>query len=251
MMAHRPTRWESHHPGERAILSGGLLLIALWRLDLIAALVVIGVTTASALAAGLSLRHWVRKMALPVGFVTMSVLPFAIAPTPLTEPSALPMNGVWWSAAGAVHGVALGARALACASCMILFAVTTPIHRCALLLRRVGIPSLLTDAVLLTARLQDVVRERFLARRRAAQLRLGDHSWRARWRTSAALGAGLLLDTIIRAQRLERGLALRGGFSTEQVVAGGWAALSARRVTLVMAVLLLTAWLTQVASHVS
>ncbi|MCO4099042.1 MAG: hypothetical protein HEQ38_06475 [Gemmatimonas sp.] len=243
MITPSSTRWEKHHPGERALLSGGLLLIALWRVDLGPALVVLVVTTASAMAAGLSPVLWARWMALPLGFVTLSVIPFAMAsPAPGLSGAAL-ADGAWWSPTGAVRGVALGSRALACASCVVLFAATTPIHRCALLLRRVGVPSMLTDAIVLTIRLQDVVRERFLARARAARLRLGNHSWSARWRTSASLGAGLLLDTVVRAQRLERGLLLRGGFSTERVVAGGWDPLSARRIAGVLCVQLFTAWL--------
>jgi cobalt/nickel transport system permease protein len=237
------SRWDGHHPGERALLSSGLLLIALWRVDLGPALVVLAVTTGSALTAGLSPVQWARWMALPLGFVSLSILPFAIASPAAGLSHAWLAHGQWWSPTGAARGAALGARALACASCVVLFAATTPVHRCALLLRRIGVPSMLTDAIVLTIRLQDVVRERFHARVRAARLRLGAHSWSARWRTSASLGAGLLLDTVIRAQRLERGLALRGGFSTERVVAGGWDPLSPRRAAVVAAVVVITALL--------
>ncbi len=245
VIEHRATRWESHHPAERAMLCGGWLLIALLSTQPAAAAVVLAATTGGALVAGLPLRRWCRWLALPVGFVATSILPFALA-------TAAPSTGAttdptWWSADGLRHGAALGARALAAASALILFAATTPVHRCALLLRRLGVPSLLTDAVLLTARLQQVVRERFVARGRAARLRHGDVSWSARWRTSALLGAGLLLDTAHRAERLERGLALRGGFSTEQVVSGGWQPLATHRLFLVCAAIAATAWLAHAA----
>lgn len=239
------TRWTTHHPAERTLLCGGLLLIAFRHVDPAASALLLAVATTAAFVAGLSLRQWLTWLFLPLGFVVLSVLPFAIAaPSSGTALHALPLAG-WWSLEGAKHGAALGLHALACASAVILLAATTPIHQCALLSRKLGVPSLLTDSVILTARLQAVVRTRLVARHHAASFRLGGSSWTARWRTSALLGAGLFLDTAHRASRLERGLELRGGFSTEAVVSAGWAAISTRRVFLVFTVLLLVAMLAE------
>jgi len=237
------TRWTAHHPAERLLLCSGLLLIAFRDLDPAASTLVLAVSTIAAFVAGLSLRQWLTWLCLPLGFVVLSVIPFAIAAPHDLPTATAQQNGGWWSLEGARHGAALGLHGLACASAVILLAATTPIHQCALLSRKLGVPSLLTDSVILTARLQAVVRSRLLARHHAATLRLGSSSWSARWRTTALLGAGLFLDTAHRASRLERGLELRGGFSTEAVVAAGWTAISVRRVGLVFAVLLLVATL--------
>jgi len=226
--------WDAHHPLERGILLGGLLLCALLTFSPVGSLLVLTVVTAAALLVGLTASRWLGIIVLPLGFVALSVLPFAIGRYGASLDSALAGTewlwaSPWWCPAGALRGLSLGLHAMACASCLLLFAATTPLHVCALALRRLGVSPTISDAVLLTGRLQAILRERFTARSQAARLRLGDASWRARWRTSGLLGAGLVIDTLDRAQRLERGLEARGGFGTESVVGTPWRSLSPRR----------------------
>lgn len=237
------TRWSTHHPIERAVLCGGLLLVALLRTELVASFVVLGATTMCAVRAGISVRRWVTLLMLPLGFVALSVLPFAVT----TTGAGTGATEAWhWSTNGAQQGLSLGLHALACAGGLLLFAATTPLHHVMLLLRRAGVPVLLTDAALLSARLMVIVHTRFTARGHAATLRLGDVTWRARWRTAANRGAGLLLDTVHRAERLERGVAVRGGFSTEQVVTSAWRPVSGVHLVwgagVVVTVVLLVEW---------
>jgi cobalt/nickel transport system permease protein len=235
-----PTRWHAAHPVEHAVLCASLLLVSLQVRSVASASLVLLVVSARALIGGVPWASWWRLLMAPALFVVMSTLPFALERA--SPSSAIGWLPFAWSATGARHGLVVGARALAASSCLLLFASRTPLHVVTLLLRRLRVPPLFTDALLLTGRLISVTRARFEARQRAAALRLGAASWTARWRSSGLLGATLLVDTLQQARRLEIGLDARGGFSTERVVTRSWARASVAQ--LLGAVLLaITTWL--------
>lgn len=229
------TRWHAAHPVEHAVLCASLLLVSLQIRSVSSAALVVMVVTALAMCGGVPLRQWCQLLVAPLLFVAMSTIPFALQ---FSDPGSTgsAWRDVAWSAAGAQQGLMVGARALAASSCLLLFAARTPLHVVTLLLRRLRVPALFTDALLLTGRLVSVTRARFNARQRAAALRLGHASWTARWRTSGLLGATLLVDTMQQARRLEIGLDARGGFTTDAVVTPSWG--GASTVQLVGAVLL-------------
>jgi cobalt/nickel transport system permease protein len=235
-----PTRWHAAHPVEHAVLCASLLLVSLQVRSVASASLVLLVVSARALIGGVPWATWWRLLMAPLLFVAMSTLPFALERA--SPSSAIAWLPYAWSTTGAHHGLVVGARALAASSCLLLFAAPTPLHVVTLLLRQLRVPPLFTDALLLTGRLIAVTRARFEARQRAAALRLGACSWRARWRTSGLLGATLLVDTVQQARRLEIGLDARGGFTTEHVVTPSWGRASVAR--LVGSVLLATTvWL--------
>jgi cobalt/nickel transport system permease protein len=236
-----PKGWRAAHPVELALLCASLLLVSLQAKTTASAALVLLVVSAGALLGGVPWSQWCRLLVAPIVFVAMSTIPFALssAPSPSPGMAALPFS---WSTAGAHHGLVVGTRALAASSCLLLFAARTPLHVVTLLLRRVRVPSLFADALLLTGRLVAVTRARFEARQRAAALRMGAATWMARWRTSGLLGATLLVDVMQQARRLEIGLDARGGFTTDLVVTPSWGRASV--VHLVGAVLLAaTLWL--------
>ena len=236
----RPTWWSAHHPVERGVLLFGLLLIALASQTIASALMVLLVVSSIAILSGVQWFTWLRLLWVPTVFVVMSIAPFAIA----TSDGGATVLVPGWSLAGALHGLRLGVRALAASSCVLLFATSTPLHVIALMLRRFRAPALVTDSVLLTGRLVSVARARFSARQRAAAVRLGAVSWRARWRTSGLLAASLLLDMMQQARRLELGLEARGGFTTDSAVNPSWVAPSRLRLGLACAVLVAVSVLT-------
>lgn len=161
-------------------------------------------------------------MLLPIGFLIPAtvVLALRFGNTSSSLPAGLAM-----SYEGRIFGAELGIRTLACVSCTLLFIHATPLHVVTIALRRAGVPSSACDTILITARLVHLLGARLQALSSALLQRHGAISWRARLRSVSLMGATLLVDSLERSARLERGLGGRGGLGTDALARPVWLAL--------------------------
>jgi len=220
-------RWTAHHPLERIVLLGCLLLGVLVTESTAAGLAVLMTTTLLATRSGdIPLQRWVVALLLPLGFLVPAALALAVRVG--AEGSTLPA-GVALSRDGLALGWGVVVRTLACVSCTLLFIMTTPVHIIALAMRRAGASAALSDTVLITARLIQLLGARMVTISRTLVQRHGTVSWRARLRSVSLLGATLLVDSLERSMRLERGLAGRGGLTGDAIARPAWLALDRAR----------------------
>lgn len=100
-------------------------------------------------------------------------------------------------------------RSLAATSATLHFGLLTPASKWLAQLRRLRVPVVVTDLLLITYRFIYLLADTSAKIRRAQSCRLGNASWRARWRSVSLLAAGLFRMSMDRARRLELGLSAR------------------------------------------
>ena len=198
-------RWRRHHPGERLLLAGGGLLLALTLPPLTAGpLLCLLMGGATVLGAGVPARAFFAVMALPAGFLLVSA-PFLAVSLDLSDGVHLAV-----SPAGAWLALAVTLRSLGALSCLAFLALTTPVAELVPWLRRVGVPAPVVEIALLIYRLIFIFMERALAGQQAQAARQGYSTRRRSLRSLGLLIATLFQRAMERARRLEVGLAARG-----------------------------------------
>lgn len=196
-----------------------------------APLVLVVMTTAVVVGAGVPLARFARALAIPLGFLATS-LPIIALSLELSEGVHLSL-----SPDGARRALEVGARALAAMSCLVGLALTTPMTDLIAGLRRLGVPQPLVEIMDLMYRLLFVVVERATNARRAQEARLGYTTFARAPHAFGLLIGALLTRSLAHARRLEIGLAARG-FEGDLQVLTPRRALSARRLAAVSATLI-------------
>jgi len=195
-------RWRCRSTLEKALLSFGLLGLALALPPWPGAALVLGLAWAVALAgARVSLAVWGRLVAAPFGFLIVGLAALAVEIGP---------DGV---ALARDHGrlaLETGLRAAAAVSAMLLLAATTPSTDLMRAARRLGVPAEIADFALLTWRFAMLLLESAAQIRAAQEARLGWHGPRRALRSAGLLIALLLPRALERARWMEIGLAARG-----------------------------------------
>ena len=100
-------------------------------------------------------------------------------------------------------------RALAAGACLNFLALTTPSSEWLPLLRQLRVPAVVVDLMTLIYRLLFVFAERLAAMETAQRGRLGYATARNTLRSSGLIGANLFVRALVRARRMELGLAAR------------------------------------------
>ncbi|MBK8176014.1 MAG: cobalt ECF transporter T component CbiQ [Rhodospirillales bacterium] len=199
-------RWTRRHPAEKAVLSGGLLLLALLLpplpgAALVAASAVVIALTGARLPAG----DCARVLAPLLGFLGVGAASLAVS---LHLDGGIPSLSV--SAAGLRDAGAVSLRALAASASLLLFILTTPVTDALALLRRAGLPVAIVEMMLLIYRFVAITLETAANGRTAQEARLGYVGLRRTIRSAGLLAAALLPRVLDRASRMETGLAARG-----------------------------------------
>ncbi|MBC7906645.1 MAG: cobalt ECF transporter T component CbiQ [Rhodospirillaceae bacterium] len=194
------SRWRTRPLAEKALLSLGLLALAV-TLPPAGGALVLGVALTAALAAGTPPLALLRLIAAPMAFILTGAL------TLLVEIGA---DGIHLSATGATQAAALVLRALAAVVSLLLLAVTTPASELVQGLRRLGLSAEVAEVALATYRFLFVLQDTAAAIHATQTARLGTTGWRRRIRSTGMLVATLLPRALDRAHRLEVGLAARG-----------------------------------------
>jgi cobalt ABC transporter, permease protein CbiQ len=198
-------RWRSRHPAEKLLLAGGLMLVAMTCPPLTTAPFVLTVAFAAAtLGAGIAPSIFLRVLAIPAAFMIVSA-PMLALTVDFDHGIAFA-----WSAAGGRLAAEVTLRALAATACLALLALTTPIVDLLWLLRRLGVPRVFLEIMLVTYRMTFVLAESASTGARAQASRLGYGNFRQSCRSLGQLAATLLQNALGQARRLEAGLAARG-----------------------------------------
>ncbi len=198
-------RWRKRHPGEKAALALGLLLLALilpWTGSLAALAVAVVATLAGA---RIPWRVWVRVMAIPLAFLLPSALLLAVG----VEPAPTGLRIAFYPERLGASGVIV-LRALSATACLNLLALTTPAHEWLPLLRHWRVPEVVLDTMLLVYRMFFLLVEQMSLMRTAQTARLGYVNRRNAMRSYGLLGSGLLVRAMERAARMEACLTARG-----------------------------------------
>jgi cobalt/nickel transport system permease protein len=197
--------WRGHHPGERLLLAGGGLVLALTLPPLTTGpLLCVLMAGATVVGAGVPARAFLGVMALPAGFLLTSA-PFLALSLELGDGLHLA-----YSSSGATLALAVTLRSLGALSCLALLALTTPVAELVPWLRRLGVPAVVVEIALLIYRLIFIFTERALAGQRAQAARQGYSTRQRGLKSLGLLVATLFQRALERARRLEVGLAARG-----------------------------------------
>lgn len=193
-------RWARRNVGEKALLCGGLLLLAIslppWPA---AVLIIVAVAVTAVIArvpAGLFLALW----SAPAAFVAVGILPLLFTIT---------LDGLVWSPTGPQRAAEVVARATAAIGCTMLFTVTTPLSEVLAWLNRSGIPRTLTFLAELIYRMVGTLAGTAKMMHEAQAQRLGHVTRRGLLTGVAAQSANLFVLSFERARRLGEGLELR------------------------------------------
>ncbi|WP_432821551.1 cobalt ECF transporter T component CbiQ [Trichloromonas sp.] len=207
-------RWRQLNPTEKGLLTGLALLAALAARSPLPALVVFTcMAVLTVVGAGIPFLAYLRLLLLPAGFllagVASLVISFAGGDIPL---GTLPWLGlpVFLSEAGLAQAALVLARSLGAVAALYFLALTTPMTEIIGLLRRLRVPVLLLELMVLAYR-QIFVFLQIARKMRVAQAsRLGYATTGTSFRSLASLGANLFLRAHHRSQLLHRSLVCRG-----------------------------------------
>lgn len=151
-------------------------------------------------------RLWIKATVAEGFFLLLSVGSVALMLAPVAPPEGfgLTILGRWIGVTpqGLLMAARLVARTLGAVSCLTFLTLTTPLHDLAALGRRLQVPPLLIDLMLLTYRFLWVLQATLAQMRTAQVARLGDAGWRASLRSAGLLGARLFIRSYQRADRL-------------------------------------------------
>ncbi|MBN9109786.1 MAG: cobalt ECF transporter T component CbiQ [Pseudonocardia sp.] len=196
-------RWRTRHPGEKALLSLGLLVLAVALPTWPGAAIVGAAALVLVLGpAGLAPRVLWRAVRVPLGFVVTGMLPLLVA-----------IGGqqwIQWDPTGWPRALELGGRAVAALLCLLLFAATTPLADLLPRLEKLGVPPAVTEIASLMYRMLFLLLESIRVIRDAQAGRLGFRTWPTTFRSLTGQGAAIFVRAFDRARRLEQGLASRG-----------------------------------------
>jgi cobalt/nickel transport system permease protein len=196
--------WRHRHPAEKAAFAGGLLLLSFFTPLTGLLLILLLVSLVALLGARIPAALYSRVLAVPMAFILIGAASLLVS---LSYNSGHLHIGL--AAGGPKSAVQLVARALAAASCLIFFSLTTPTSDWMPLLRKFHTPAVVVDLMLVTYRLLFVFAERLSTLQQAQAARLGNLTVRNRLRSTGLIGANLFIRSLDRARRIELGMEAR------------------------------------------
>lgn len=207
-------RWRFLHPAEKGLLAGLALLAALAARSPLAALMVFACMAALTVGgAGIPLRIYLRLLLLPAGFLLAGVASLAVSfgggEIPLGTLPGLNWS-IFLSQAGLTQAALAFCRSLGAVGALYFLALTTPMTEIIGLLRRLRVPALFLELMLLAYRQIFVFLQIAQDMRTAQASRLGYATTGNSFRSLAALGANLYLRVQQRSRLLHRSLLCRG-----------------------------------------
>jgi len=193
--------WRLRSPGDKLLLSVGLVLCALL-LPVWPGSVLVGLT-AVVLALGparVPARTFGRAVRLPLTSIVLGAL------TAVVEVG----HGIGWAPDAAAQAGELVGHAVAGSAAVLLLATTTPMSDLLPALARLRVPAAVIEVASVTYRMLFVLLTSLSTIREAQTARMGHASIRSSYRSSGMLAAAVLTRSWDRARRLQDGLAGRG-----------------------------------------
>lgn len=199
--------WRHRSPGDKLLLTSGLLSCALVLPPWPGGVLVTVVSVVAALGPGRVRWRWLVSAAVgPVAFIVLGSVSLAVGwrstPSGIGHPT---VTAQTLAAAAQTAG-----HAMAGSAALLLLATTTPVSHLLDWARARGLPEVVCDIAGLVYRLLFVVLSTTQAVRQAQTARLGYAGRAATMRSAAGLTAAVLVRSWSRARRLEEGLAGRG-----------------------------------------
>jgi cobalt/nickel transport system permease protein len=194
--------WRRRCPGDKMLLSAGLVVCAL-ALPAWPGSVLVGLA-AVVLAIGparVPVRTFARAVRWPLSFIAVGALTAVVQ---------VDGGGLGWAPDAAARAGSLVGHALAGSAAVLLLATTTPMSDLLPALRRLRVPAAVVEVASVTYRLLFVLLESLRTIREAQSARMGYSSVRRSYRSSGVLAAAVLTRSFDRARRLHEGLAGRG-----------------------------------------
>lgn len=198
------SRWRHRHPAEKALFAGGLLLLSFFLPLAGLLLILLTVSLVALLGARIPGSLYGKVMAIPMSFILIGASSLLIT---VSVQSGQLHIGI--AESGVLPAIRLAARATAAASCLIFFSLTTPTADWMPLLRKLYVPAVVVDLMMMTYRLLFVFAERLSTLQQAQAARLGNISFRSRIRTTGLIGANLFIRSLDRARRIDLGMESR------------------------------------------
>lgn len=198
------SRWRHRHPAEKAAFAGGLLLLSFFLPLAGLLLILLTVSLVALTGARIPCSLYGRVLAIPMAFIL-------IGASSLLVTLSFQSGGfhVGFARSGMMPAIRLVVRAMAAASCLIFFSLTTPTADWLPLLRKFHVPAVVVDLMMMTYRLLFVFAERLSTLQQAQAARLGNLTLRSRLRTTGLIGANLFIRSLDRARRIELGMEAR------------------------------------------
>lgn len=193
--------WRRRSPGDKLLLSGGLVVCALllpaWPGSLLVGLAAVGLALGPARVPA---RTFLRAVRLPAAFVAVGALTAVVSVS----------GGLGWAPDAAARAGSLAGHSLAGGAAVLLLATTTPMSDLLPALRRLRVPAAVVEVAAVVYRLLFVLLESLRTIREAQTARMGHSSLRRSYRSSGLLAAAVLTRSWDRARRMQEGLAGRG-----------------------------------------
>ena len=156
--------------------------------------------------AGIPWRLYVHTLLAPISFLLTGAISLCVS-------LSVSSQGHWllrWAPDGGAHALEVTLRALACMSCLLFLAFTTPVASQMLVLRCLRAPASIVELALLIYRFIFVLMDTVETMTNAQVARLGYTTIRASFRSLGMLAAAFFHHALERARRLEDGLTARG-----------------------------------------
>lgn len=196
-------RWRRRHAGEKLLLAGGMLLLAVALPPFPASLLIAAVMLVISLFfARIPWRTFYRVAVLPAGFALVSAATVLVS---VSTNWRFEIPSPAWARVGG-----LLARALAAVCCLSFLILTTPVEEIVALLRRVGLPVAIAELMLAIHRFISIFAETAHAMWLSQTARGGYATPKQAWRSAGLLAASLFVHSLDRARRMEIGLMARG-----------------------------------------
>ncbi|AKU20449.1 cobalt ECF transporter T component CbiQ [Massilia sp. NR 4-1] len=197
------SRWRGVAPAAKALFAlAGILAAWLAQSPAVLATLAALLALAALLGARVPPRTYLALALPPLGFLLLSCLTMLVGPGP---------DGAWhWSSAllGMVERTAL--RSLAMLAALLGLVLTTPLPDLLTLLRRLRVPELLLDLMVLSYRMLFVLRQAWDEGVTAQSARLGYRGWRHAWRSLGLLAGQMAVQVWQRAAALQMAADARG-----------------------------------------
>ena len=220
------SRWRGVAPGAKALFAlAGMGAAWLARTPAMLAALAIVLALAALLGARVPPRSYLAVALAPCGFLLISCLTMLVGPG---------VDGAWRWMPELVPAVAHTAlRSLAMLAALLGLVLTTPLPDLLALLRRLRVPELLLELMVLCYRMLFVLRQAWDDGVTAQSARLGYHGWRHAWRSTGLLAGQMAVQVWQRASALQMAAEARAWQGSLRFLPGAFPA--ARRQTVLAA----------------
>lgn len=201
--------WARRNVGEKILLLGGLLILAVALPPMPFAPIIAVIAWIIAYIARVPRKLYGAMVFAPAAFVLVGALPLLVALTP---------EGFMWSPDGPQRMADVVLRSFAGISCTMVFALTTPISELIAWLDEHGVPRYLTYLAEVIYRMTSVLIHSARSMYEAQARRLGHASRKAMIRDAATQSASLFVQAFTRARQMQQGIELRADPSAMKVL---------------------------------